>query len=219
MELYAWIELQHSKRLRVTRKKVKREALRIFSQNNGHAEDANKDFVASNGWLCNFFRHHQITLHHKTTVSQKVPDVLAPKLLAYFLYVQSLRIKKQYSLDQIIAMDETLVWLDKPGETTVDFVGNKSIPFKSTGHEKMKVTVVLSAKVNGTKLPPFIVFKGKWYNKKLDKIPGIVCAFSENGWMNENLTHTYGLIKFMEHCVFLDACLFGLHTSATFKIP
>ena len=86
-------------------------------------------------------------------------------------------------------MDETPVWLDMPGVTTVDFVGNKSIPLKSTSHEKMRVTVVLSAKANKTKLPPFIVFKGKRYNEKLDKIPGIVCAFSENGWMNKNLTH------------------------------
>ena len=74
-----------------------------------------------------------------------------------------------------------------PGETTVDFVGNKSIPLKSIGHEKMRVT----AKANGTKLPPFIVFKGKRYNKELDKISGIVCAFSENSWINENLTHTW----------------------------
>lgn len=209
-ELYAWIELQRFKRLRVTRKKVKREALSIFSQNNGYAEDANKDFVASDGWLRNFFRRHQITLRRKTTVSQKVPDVLAPKLLSYFLYVRSLRLKKQYSLDQIIAMDETPVWLDMPGETTVDFVGNKSIPLKSTGHEKMRVTVVLSAKANGTKLPPFIVFKGKRYNKELDKIPGIVCAFSENGWMNENLTHTwlnkvYGTLCFSRRLLVWDA--------------
>ena len=76
-------------------------------------------------------------LRHKTTVSQKVPDVLAPKLPVYFLYVRSLRLKKPYSLDQIIAMDETPVWLDMPGETTVEFVDNKSIPLKSTGHEKM----------------------------------------------------------------------------------
>ena len=70
MELYAWIELQRSKRLRVTRKKVKREALRILSQNNGHAEDANKNFVASNGWLRNFFRRHQITAPQNNSVTE-----------------------------------------------------------------------------------------------------------------------------------------------------
>ena len=136
--------------------------------------------------------------------------MLAPKLLSYFLYVRSLKQKKQYSLDQIIAMDETPVWQDMPGETTADFVGNKFIPLKSTSHEKTRVTVVLSAKANGTKLPPFIVFKGKRYNKELNKIPGIVCTFSENGRMNENLTQTwlnkvYGTLCFSRRLLVGDA--------------
>ena len=31
---------------------------------------------------------------------------------------------------------------------------------KTTGHEKTRVSVCLTAKADGTKLPPFIVFKG-----------------------------------------------------------
>ena len=74
---------------------------------------------------------------------------------------------------------------------TVDFVGNKSVLIKTTGYEKSRVTVALAAKANGSKLLPFIVFKGKRVNKGLQKVICVVCAYSGNGWMNEDLPHTW----------------------------
>ena len=71
-----------------------------------------------------------------------------------------------------------LTWLQTAPLT---FVGNKSVPIKTTGHEKSRVTVVLAAKANGSKLPPFIVFKGKRVDKGLQKVIGVVCAYSANG--------------------------------------
>ena len=56
--------------------------------------------------------------------------------------------------DDIIAMDETAVWLDMPGENTVDIVGVKSAPLRTTGHEKNRITVCLAAKASGRKLQP-----------------------------------------------------------------
>jgi len=189
--VYEWIESMRSRRLRVTRKMVKREALKIFSNEGGQDYDSNPEFVASNGWLRNFFNRHRITLRQKTTVCQKLPDVLAPKVSSYLLYVRSKRLKLNLTLQNMGAMDETPIWLDMGADSTVDFVGNKSVPIKTTGHEKSRVTVVLAAKANGSKLPPFIVFKGKRVDKGLEKVTGVVCAYSKNGWMNENLTHTW----------------------------
>ena len=59
------------------------------------------------------------------------------------------------------AMDETACWMDMPSDTTVDNVGARSIPIKTTGHEKSHYTVILTAKADGTKMRPFVVFKGK----------------------------------------------------------
>ena len=74
-------------------------------------------------------------------------------------------------------MDETACWMDMPSEeTTVTFSGSRSVPLKTTGNDKHHFTVVLSAKANGTKFKPFIVFKGKGTRliRELGKIPGIV---------------------------------------------
>ena len=95
-------------------------------------------------------------------------------------------------------------------DRTVDFIGYKSVPIKTTGHEKSRVTVVLAAKANGSKLSPFIVFNGKRVDKGLQKVSGVVCAYSGYGWMNEDLTHTWlnkvwGTLAFSRRLLCWDA--------------
>ena len=62
---------------------------------------------------------------------------------------------------------------------------------KSTGHDKARVSVCLTGKADGTRLKPFIVFKGaKRESKALHDELKNKCsvASSANGWMNEELT-------------------------------
>ena len=68
--------------------------------------------------------------------------------------------KRNFSPDIIIAMDETAVWSDMVGNVTVDSTGTKDVPLKSTGNGKVKVSVCLTAKSDGTKSKPFVVFQG-----------------------------------------------------------
>ena len=57
-------------------------------------------------------------------------------------------------------MVETAVWSEMVRNVTVDTTGTKDAPLKSTGNEKVKVSVCLTAQVDRTKLKPFIVFQG-----------------------------------------------------------
>ena len=113
------------------------------------------------------------------------------RLANFIYYIRSLRIKNQYDLGNIFAMDETAVWLDMPGATTVSPVGEDCVPVRTTGHEKSRVTVCLTAKANGVKLPPMIVFKGKQLKREVANVSGIVPVMSDNGWMSEDLTIKY----------------------------
>ena len=93
-----------------------------------------------------------------------------------------------------MAMDETPVWDDKVSRTTVDKVGATSVNLKTTGHEKVMVTVCLSARADGTKFKPLTVFRGaKRESKKLneDYKHKCVVATSSNASMNEELTLTW----------------------------
>ena len=91
----------------------------------------------------------------------------------------------------IVAKDETAVWNDMASETTVEATGAKDVPIKSTGHEKVHISACFSAKLDGTKLKPFIVFSAaKRESKSLNDEYKRQCsvASSSNAWMNEELT-------------------------------
>ena len=90
-------------------------------------------------------------------------------------------------------MDETPLWLDIPGETTVTHTGERSVPVRTTGHEKNRFTVVLAAMADGRKLKPYVVFKGVRPIPELNKVSGVVVALSNNGWMNKKLTKDWVL--------------------------
>ena len=115
------------------------------------------------------------------------------------MHVRRLTMKENCPPSCVIAMDETAVWSDMVGNTTVNATGSKDIPLKSTGNEKVRVTVCLTAKADGTRMKPFIIFQGAKrevavLNEEFKN--RCVVTSSSNGWMNEELTLMY-LKKFV----------------------
>ena len=144
------------------------------------------------------------------TVSQRLPSDLEPKVTAFIMNTRQLRMSKQYSLPLIGNMDETPLWMDMPGETTVTHTGDRSVPIRTTGHDKARFTVVLAAMADGRKLHPYVVFKRVRQIAELDREPGIIVAYSKNGWMNENLTKDWvkrgwGTLSFGRRLLVWDA--------------
>ena len=74
-----------------------------------------------------------------------------------------------------------------PGATTVEQVGAKSVPLKTTGHDKNRFTVALSAFANGRKLPPYIIFKGVRPIAELSNIPEVVIAYMDESRPDKEL--------------------------------
>ena len=78
--------------------------------------------------------------------------------------------------------------------TTVERNGAHTVNLKTTGNEKEKVTVCLTATADGNKKKPFFVFMGakrevKQLNAQYHN-QCVVCS-SENGWMNDSLTEKF----------------------------
>lgn len=58
---------------------------------------------------------------------------------------------------------------------------------KSTGNEKLRVTVMLAVVANGNKLPPYIILHRKTLPK--ENLPqGVIFPCNEKGWMINELT-------------------------------
>ena len=205
--LAAWIDSQRSCHLHVTRSDIQKKAVQLYQ--------GESDFLASRGCLERFLQRNGFSLRRRTTVSQSLPDVLLHKVSTFILHVRKLRRQHQYPLSAIGNMDETPVWLDMPGDTTVNRTGEQTISVRTTGHDKGRFTVILAAKADGTKLKPFIVFKGVHPVAALHNVSGVVVNMSRNGWMNEALTikwidSVWGRLSFQRRLLVWDAYRYNI---------
>ena len=150
--LFGWIVDLRSHNLRISRDV-------IVCQEKTLSTDPS--FKASLGWLRAFMKRKELPLRRRTTVCQNTPVAHIEKLVQFVMHLRQLQTIHQFHPNSVYAMDETACWMDMPGDTTVHFSGVRSVSVKSTGHDKNHYTVVLTAKADGTKMKPFIVFKGK----------------------------------------------------------
>ena len=79
------------------------------------------------------------------------------KIVAYLLQAYRLTEKIKYNPASIIAKDKTAVWADMTAPTTVETTGKKEVSLTNTGHEKVRISVCLSARAGRAKLKPFMV--------------------------------------------------------------
>ena len=168
-----------SLRARITCSNVQSKALKLTQ--------ARGDFCASDGWLQKFLKRHSFSLCRRTTVDQRLPQDLITKVVGFIMTTRKFHRSNNYPLSLISNMDETPLWLDMLGETTITRRGERSVPLRTTGHEKGRLTVVLSAMADGKKLKPYVVFKGVRGIPEMNT-NGVVVALSKNGWINEELT-------------------------------
>ena len=57
----------------------------------------------------------------------------------------------------IYACDESTIWLDATSSSTVSESGSREVSVRSTGHEKVRLAVLLCAQADGLKLKPYIL--------------------------------------------------------------
>ena len=81
-----------------------------------------------------------------------------------------------------------------------------------------RYTFVLAAMADGKKLKQYVVFRCVQRVAELSKIPGVIVAYSRNGWINEKLTKDwakYVLRTLIFRCRLLvwDACRYHLMPS------
>jgi hypothetical protein len=220
-QLIQWIFNMRGRQLRVSRKMIRLKAAEIYD----NCEDATRcTFKASRGWLDKFMHRNELSVRRRTTIAQKSPDDMIKKMVSFVRFVERAREKTQATPSEIIAMDETAVWFDMVGETTVHSTGAKSISIKSTGHEKSRFTVILTAAGSGVKFKPYVVFLGGSRKVKelnaTKRLSGNIVTCSVNGWMNDDLTKDYlqrviGKLAFKRRILVWDA--YRCHLSKSTK--
>lgn len=145
------------------------------------------EFKASRNWITRFMKRKGFSLRRRTGVCQKLPEAFEEKLISFQRYVLSLRHKNDYELGHIGNADQTPVYFDMPANTTVESTGAKQVRVLTSGNEKARVTAMLACTADGTKLPPFLVFKRKTLPKNVTFPRGVIVRANEKGWMDTDL--------------------------------
>ncbi|CAG8620819.1 7958_t:CDS:1, partial [Paraglomus occultum] len=185
--LRKWILNQREGGIAVTPYDVKLQMKRLLANDfNQLYPDAANSFKASDPWLRRFMNRNNLSLRRHTKVSQKLPKDLHEKLCSFHKYIHLLQNNNNFELNCIANMDETPIFFDMIGTLTVDCRGAQSIPIRTTGNEKNRLTCVLGILADGTKLQPMVIFKGKRIPKGCYP-PGLVVRMQKNGWMDEIL--------------------------------
>lgn len=127
-ELVAWIDAVRAENMRITRSCVQRKAIELAQTT------ANEGFCASRGWL-EFFKRKHVSASKDHCESE---TFLRPHSKGHQFCHKDMKAPalKGLPLSSIANMDETPMWLDMPGETTVARTGDRSIPIRTTGHNK-----------------------------------------------------------------------------------
>ena len=213
--LSEWIRKSREDRLRVSRKTIQREA-QAWSM-----KQRLSNFTASNGWLTRFLQRNKFSLRRRTTVSQHVPEDCSEKVVAFLKHTWKTIDENEITPSEIYCMDETPIWLESAGNYTVDSIGKKDVPIKFCGFEKFKLTVILmTAKADGTKLPPYIVIPRKRPIKELDDLKEGCYCLCQKSFMDNRLTEDYlhrviGRFNFSKRLMVWDS--FRAHLSVSTK--
>ena len=180
-QIFRWLERRREMGVRVTGKALKKEALRLHrSQDHGDHQ-----FKASCGWLRRFMKRQNLSFRRATHVAQKNNGILDDRNQNFLRFVTRIRRIRDYALGRIGNMDETPIWVDMPGDYTIEQIGKKTISMKSTGNEKSRITVMLCAMADGSKVPPMVLFKG--VRPPTEKPPGVIVKMTPQAWANEEV--------------------------------
>jgi len=207
-ELLSWFLTLRARKIFVTSAQFKKKALKIkqsiLEENDlpNKMKHTYKGFTASDGWLTNFKNRYSLVKRTLTTKCTKTIEELRRDVNTYFINLQS-KIDN-FNPIYIYNMDEMAIFFEMDQNYTLEIKGKKCIGKFSSGKDKERLTLVVTACSDGRILPAFMIFKAsKPRNKTFEDDPpklspnlppetellikraGVKVIHNYSGWMNK----------------------------------
>nr|KAF6391794.1 DnaJ heat shock protein family (Hsp40) member C17 [Pipistrellus kuhlii] len=173
-----WVVDRRAKALVVNRAQIQEFALAMAPQ----FDIAPEDFKASQHWLDNFLQRSELSLRRSTTLFRLEDTQVIKRALAFKSFIDDADFSK-YSLSNMIAMDETAVFMGQSSQTTIEQRGASLVYIPSTAYESARVSCILAIRLDGTKIPPLIISKGK--KEKIECVLGVFILETEKAWATQ----------------------------------
>ena len=154
-----------------------------------YAKDMNiVDFKASSNWCYRFMARHNLSIRRKTHITQKLPDDYEDKLIAFQTHI----IKRQKIMNPPLSLigntDQTPLTFELPADSTIEKKDTSTVTIRTNGAKKNDSQLCSPAcMTDGTKLPPYIVFKRKTLPKGVTFPSGAIVRTQAKGWMDDNI--------------------------------
>lgn len=183
---FSFMQKRESK-LPVSRKSIKQRARALA------AERDFPEFQASEGWLFRFMKRKRLSLRRATTACQKASSDILDRIVRFILFVRALFLVNFYPLSKVYVADELGLWVDAPPETTIEEIGAREVAVRTTGHERMRITVLLAARADGRKLKPAVLIPRKRPIRALQRFRNQIHIIysGQTSLMDETKLHEY----------------------------
>lgn len=204
IELANHIKIMEKWGFGLTRKEVLEVVSEFVKTNNIKTPFA--DGCPGEDWFIQFKRRHRLSLKKPQAVEIARKNASDPFLInEYFDILQTVLSENDLhdKPKQIFNLDETYFCLD-PSKLKVLGAINAPATRTTSGPGKENITVLIAASASGLKLPPMIIFKGKylwdtWVASEDQSFPGLVYASSQKGWMESDIFYNYLKNSFVRH--------------------
>ncbi|KAH7722016.1 pogo transposable element with KRAB domain-like protein [Aphelenchoides avenae] len=134
---------------------------------------------------------HNLSYRQATATCQKTPADYEKDVVGFIRYIEQLREDEQFS--HVYAADEAAVWLDMASETCITDKGAQEVAALTTGHDKMRITVMLTARSDGYKYRPFVLLNRQRPIKEIVERFGqkLELCWRKTDWMNDECIQQY----------------------------
>ena len=127
------------------------------------------DFQGGPSWRFRFMKRCHLSIHTRTTISQKLPKDYEEKLAIFRTYCTSKITKTKIQSDHITNMDEVPLSFDIPVNRTVEKIRTSTVSIRTTRNKKSSFTVVLGCQANGQELPPMVILEEDFAKRKVSR--------------------------------------------------
>jgi hypothetical protein len=110
----------------------------------------------------------------------------------------SARLKPGGSLEDIVPhfflnMDQTSMYFELKSKTVVAKKGARTVAVRDSGSNAKRCSIVVTIAADGTKLPPYFIFKGQPGKKVEEELrrQNVKGCCQRNGWFDESVTEKY----------------------------
>uniref|UniRef100_A0A914L456 DDE-1 domain-containing protein n=1 Tax=Meloidogyne incognita TaxID=6306 RepID=A0A914L456_MELIC len=126
------------------------------------------------------------------SVREEEPTTSYRKRKAYSLS-KKLEVIEYAKKNSKTAAAKRYVWLDSSGGKCVAEKGSKEVSVLSTGHEKLRVTVMLTGRMDGYKCLPYVLLPRKRPDQAIvEMFKGkLILAWRGTNWMDDDATSYY----------------------------